>query len=948
MRGVCLLLLIVLLQGCMNSTRDEYADDKVVGTLVQKRAPVEIRSNEKLVTDREQVRRHYRALLEKRLAPSGSSVEKALTVEASRRVADFELEQQQEKLFAEDADEKAIEQATLKPAIERYENLLSTNPDYKNNDRILYQLARAYGNTGQTEQAHQSLSRLVQTYPKSEHFLEAQFRRAEYLFLHRAYAEATEAYRSIVEVGAKAQLHNRIRYKLAWSLYKQQQLGEALDTYIQLLDSLLLESGNKGLDSDNGLLRDTLRIASLSFSLLGGEQAVGRYFATHGRKPYEYMIYQELAEQYQEQGRNRDSAQTYLAFVLLDPTHPQAPQLQLKEIDVYHKAGFIEKTLSSKKAFIKRYRNDGKNWQQLLPNNRELVNQHLHLTLLELANEAHATAQQLQKSKKSQTRQKRQQSLDEATHWYRTFIQLFPQGEQTGRVNFLLAELLFDQQKYSQAMSEYEKAAYSYPEHEKSAEAGYALLLTIRKLGRNAAADAKRGWQQRGIISAVRFADEFPNDVRRAEVMLNAAEALFSLADHEQAIAVAQRVIQQQKPAVKAALQLSAWKVVAHANFEQEAFAAAEQAYKQVLQRLPRKSRQRKAFVERLAASIYKQGEKERLAGKHEHAAAHFLRIAAETPRASIRVTANYDAALSFIANNAWQQAIGVLETFERNYPTYKLMPDVRKNLALGYIKTEQPLKAAALYSQIAKKNNSPEMQREASWQAAELYQQSGAAYDAVRAYKYYVRTFPKPISQGLEGREQLVTLYQKLGETAKRDYWLRKIILVDKEAGKSRTDRSRYLAAKASYTLSEPLFDTFMDVELRIPLRKSLKKKKLRMKAAIKAYSQLAEYQVAEYTTLATFRMAKIYQHLGQSLMKSDRPNGLNEEELEQYEMLLEEQAYPFEEKAMDIYQANTERTTIGIYDEWVKRSFAELATLNPVRYAKEERLVEVVYALQ
>ena len=944
-----LFMLILLLQGCSGALRGDRPEEPVIGSLMLERTPVEIRSDETLVTDRKQVRSHYRQLLEKRLLMPEPSDNSELTVEASRRVADFELEQQQERLFAEDADQAAMDQATLEPAIERYKNLLTTNPGYKNSDRILYQLARAYGNNGQTEQAHQVLGRLVQTYPESDYFIEAQFRRAEYLFLHRAYAEATEAYRSILDVGAEPQLQQRIRYKLGWSLYKQQQLDDAIDIYIQLLDSLL--AGHEGEEalSNNSLLSDTLRITSLSFSVLGGQQAVGRYFATHGHKSYEYMIYRQLAEQYHEQGRISDSAETYLAFVLLNPTHPQAPRLQLKEIEVYQEAGFTTQILSSKRAFIERYRSDENNWRQLLPDNRTLVNQHLHRTLLELANEAHATAQQLQKIDKRQAKLKKtEQSMDEAAHWYRTFIQLFPHDEQSGRVNFLLAELLFDQQKFAQAMTEYERAAYSYPKHEKSAEAGYALLLTLAKLGQRAAPEAQQEWQQRSIVSANRFAEAFPNDARRARVMLNVAEAHFLLAEYEQAVAMAQQVIRQQKPVVKEELQLSAWKVVAHASFERKSFAQAEEAYNQVLQRLPAKSEQRKDFVERLAASIYKQGEEEQLAGRHNSAAAHFLRIATVTPGASIRATADYDAAISFIAINAWLEAVNVLEKFERSYPAYELLPDVRKNLALAYINTEQPLKAAGLFRQIAKKDGSIETQREASWQAAELYQKSGAINDAVSAYKYYVKTFPKPMAEAMEGREQLAALYQKQGETAKRDYWLRKIILVDKQAGQTRSDRSRYLAAKASYTLSEPLFSRFMDVELRIPLRKSLKQKKLHMKAAVEAYSQLAEYQVAEYTTVATFRMAKIYQHLGRSLMESDRPNGLNEEELEQYEMLLEEQAYPFEEKAIEIYQANTERTTMGIYDEWVKRSFAELATLNPVRYAKDERVVEAVYELQ
>ena len=54
---------------------------------------------------------------------------------------------------------------------------------------------------------------------------------------------------------------------------------------------------------------------------------------------------------------------------------------------------------------------------------------------------------------------------------------------------------------------------------------------------------------------------------------------------------------------------------------------------------------------------------------------------------------------------------------------------------------------------------------------------------------------------------------------------------------------------------------------------------------------------------------------------------------------MLLEEQAFPFEEKAIQLHEVNTARAKDGTYDEWgCKKSFAALAQLNPGRYAKVE----------
>ena len=77
---------------------------------------------------------------------------------------------------------------------------------------------------------------------------------------------------------------------------------------------------------------------------------------------------------------------------------------------------------------------------------------------------------------------------------------------------------------------------------------------------------------------------------------------------------------------------------------------------------------------------------------------------------------------------------------------------------------------------------------------------------------------------------------------------------------------------------------------------------------------------------------------------MASERPKGLNDEELEQYDILLEEQAFPFEEQAIDILLSNAERTQNGIYDEWIRKSFARLADLVPARFAKSERSERLV----
>jgi hypothetical protein len=118
-------------------------------------------------------------------------------------------------------------------------------------------------------------------------------------------------------------------------------------------------------------------------------------------------------------------------------------------------------------------------------------------------------------------------------------------------------------------------------------------------------------------------------------------------------------------------------------------------------------------------------------------------------------------------------------------------------------------------------------------------------------------------------------------------------------------------------------------------------------MEEVLSAYGRAAEYGIAEVTTAATFRLGEVYQQFGRDLMQSERPRDLDADALEQYELLLEEQAFPFEEKAIELYEANAGRTADGVFDEWVQRSFVALAELVPARYAKLERSEDVVTSL-
>jgi len=52
--------------------------------------------------------------------------------------------------------------------------------------------------------------------------------------------------------------------------------------------------------------------------------------------------------------------------------------------------------------------------------------------------------------------------------------------------------------------------------------------------------------------------------------------------------------------------------------------------------------------------------------------------------------------------------------------------------------------------------------------------------------------------------------------------------------------------------------------------------------------------------------------------------------------------------EKAIELHELNARRAREGVYDQWVKRSFAALGELKPARYAKNERAEGVIDAIR
>jgi tetratricopeptide (TPR) repeat protein len=863
----------------------------------------------------------------------------ALRSEALRRLGDLNLESSESERIERELVTNEGLRAT--EAIHLYSALLKAYPKYERNDSVLYQLARAYELNAQPDRALASLDRLVAQYPNSHYIDEAQFRRGELLFSEKAYPVSQAAYEAVIKVGSSSAFYNQSLYKHGWTLFKQGENERSLDSFAGVLDSVLISKrdANAVIEIDTlsranrELVEDTFRVMSITFSYLDGPKSIADFVKHHtppGRppRPYSYLMYARLGDLYMEKERYTDAADSYRAFVSLDRNNEKAPLLEMQAIEAYSKGGFPQLVLQGKKEFVENYSFGTAYWQGRDPKGEAKVVAVLKTNLKDVAQYYHAQAQ----------RTKDVADYQEAAKWYRSYLRSFPDDPGSAVTNYLLADTLFESKQYLDAAQEYESTAYRYGDHEKAAAAGYAAIIAYGKLEETLSGEPKATLHLKTIDSSLKFAQSFPAHPESAQVLTRAATELYAAKDYLRAVSTSEALLAKQ-PAVDAAKQRIAWTVIGNSNFDQGVFDKAEAAYTHAQALMPPNDPERGAIAERLAASIYKQGEQKSKSGDSAAAVEDFLRVSALAPSSKVRANADFDAAALLITQKQWDRAIVVLEGFRRNFPQSPLQADVTRDLAVAYSESNKPGQAAVEFEQIAQSpKETPEVQREATLQAADLYDKAGNTAKSRSMLEAFVKHFPQPVGPAMEARNKLSVIAGKAGDFSGRDYWLKDIIAADRSSGAARTDRSRALAAKATLTLAAPVREAFKSIKLVVPLKKSLAEKRKAMEAALKAYEAVADYQVADVTTAATFESAELYRQLGKDLMSSERPKNLKKDELEQYDVLLEEQAFPFEEKAIKLHEVNAARTKDGTYDEWVQKSFAALAQLNPGRYGKVE----------
>ena len=909
-------------------------------------------------TTLDQIEDSYRSALEVAKDPS---IRHQILV----RLADLEMARSEKNQL--DAE---TQQQFFDGAVSMYEELITLNKarpvngELMSNERLLYQLSKAYALDGRMQESDDVLGLLVGQYPESSFVAEADFRQAEKAFSDGNYAVAEQLYRKIMDGGDTTPFYGNAVYMHGWSQFKRGKYRASVKSFTEVLDRSLSVEGQTLADlsnSDRNLVNDTLRVFGIVFSYLDGAESITDIYQTLGQRHYQHLLYLSLGDLYLEKKRYRDSADTYRHYVQVFPNTDYSPTFSVKAITVYNLGNFPSLILPAKEEFVRNYGVYSNFWSTREEEQLAVLKPNLHLYLDELSSFYHAQALTNRKVRAEYASLKAagknppfklpeniaEPNFVKAAGLYQQFIDTFPLDTKVAEMTYLMGESYYEAGQLIAAVSAYEAVAYKYLDTLRGAEAGYAAIFTLQRLIDDQPKKTENDallvsqWYEQKVTNALNFADYYPTDKRAAGVLTKAAQEVFERGNLERAQVIAKRMTEWQ-PTPEKTLQKTAWLVLAHTQFDLNQFAEAELSYQQLIMLLDPADPDRPAIIERIAASMYKSSEAQIAAGEKIIAIEKLLAIRTISPASDIAIAAQYDAANYLIELEDWSQAEQVLLDFGRRYPEHSLTATLPPKLAFIYQETESWGKAASQLSIMANSGD-PQIRRNSLYLSAELYEKSNNRQKAIEQYRLYANSYPLPFDLAIESRYKLVELYGHINEVGKRNYWLKDLIQQDKKAGAGSTARSKTLAAMASSKFANDEFERFITIKLTLPIKKSMRKKKAAMDQTLKSYRQVLAYGVADYSTDANYKIGMLYGQLSQDLMNSERPPGLDTLALEQYEILLEEQAYPFEEKAIDLHASNIQRAWEGLYDDGVKNSFKALAELLPARYGKEENKIGV-----
>jgi cellulose synthase operon protein C len=825
-------------------------------------------------------------------------------------------------------DEPTMPRISLLASMDYCYRLLKEYPDLPFKDKIYYRLGMAHLQEMNPVRAQTFFQQLITEYPGSAINLEAHFRIGEYYFDRRDHRQAIEQYKFLLGHWDNPYFDIAL-YKMGWCYYNLTDYSNAITTFIYLLEDIdLVEKTDSRVigKSKADLKSESVQYIASCYSEFGGPKSARTFFEGRAEKYYTLPVLTKLAELYQKRNYYSEAIETYDVILDLFPFHENAPDLYKRMVENHELDGHIEEANKTREKMVDVFGPGGR-WITHYPEGERFRSANLlaQETLLYLG-----TFYQTQAQKRNQSR-----DYLLAIRRYEEFLSKFPSAQDAPRVQYYLAECFYSQGKFKEAAEAYHQVVTEYDSSGYREEAAYnRVLCSYQHMGSEPTQDSITvyidefvGSGEVLIVNVMRpseaevlracndFSRLFPASQWFEPVMMKFGEVLHELKEFLPAITVYKKVVAngESRP-----FYLLAAINAGQCYFEAGQFEQADVWFSALAKNFPDSTQYADKALKMAGAAKFKLAENLSRQSKPEESAQLLQTVARESKDSQMRSRALFEAGLQFQKAGRDTLAAQSFEELARQEPLSELADQALYRAAgLREQHNDWPM-AASLYTSLATFYPHSPMAATSLKNAANCYELMQNWPGARNIYEKFIAQFPDTAEEVIECTYKCGEMSFKAGQfpAARQSYiqtiaTYRKFIASGKEV-------DAYFAAQAQFMLGELEFEEYKTINLTSGKEITLKRKKFQQ--VFKAYRDALEFQVADWSTAASYRIGMALEEFVRALMDSPLPPGLQGDALVAYQVKLKETARPYQERALDTYAKTVDQAHLNQVDNiWV-----------------------------
>jgi len=790
-------------------------------------------------------------------------------------------------------------------AIAYHRRLTEEYPDSPQALSSFYNLGYLYAEEGKFDLSADAYQEVLRRDRNTPYASEIHLRLGEAAFDEGDMESAIYHY-EIVSEAAKAEYSDKALFKLGWSYFNLQKYRQAADTFARLLE--------EAKSSQESLKRETTEIMAKSIFEWGGLERLESYrLRNPNTYPYADKLYSLIGGMYFESSQYSDAVKAYSAGVEAYPASPLCLDMEGGILSSY-------RILRDQEAMHKRR----EKWPSLYGAGTEWDKAAKQEELSAARDKMLEEGLRLAAIYRHSMAQRGHGGFEKALVDYEQYFKYFGDSTEEGyELSFNHAQALREDGRTAEAAKRFRDVAFNKKFSAHTEDASYKRIELLGQLYKD----------DRSLLDELATAHEDyvklnPKSEQAPEILFAEAEILFEAEEFARSRGAFERVASQFSSSEMADLSKER---IARCWFRENEYVNAETAAREALKgRLePEVASETRKL---LAFSIFKQGETLEAVDDLEGANKLFFALAEEFPKLESAELALFRAAENLRKMEKNQEAAKVYDRIAKVYKTSEHASNALAISAQLFSSIGDWTEAAANFESLYQNHTDAEDAPNFLFKAAKLYEKAKMPDEAARLFAEFSTTFNKDkrVAEALFREAEALMELNKV-DLAKEKY--------SKTWDCESSEAGDPYRAKAALALGKLRLDDYEKIRLVGDLETALTTKEALLNEALEYLTKAASLPYSETLTEALFRTGGAFEHMKVALLESERPAGLSDEELEEYQFLLEEKAFPLEEQAVNFYRKGADSAIKNnAYNEWVDEIFMRLEKLIPWAYQRTE----------